>query len=266
VRLSSTGNSALTVLAYLSGIVLAVLASLQAEVRAVEVVAVAFVLVASVLFLPGFWDWSREAPARARLRHRRHLRSLTAEETDHHPSTLPNGIYGYEEIFAMNGLRGDLARLKPKPLAPDGHSYPIEVHRFEDDTYVVGWVSPHDVQSLARQDASRIVLWMRRRRKKVAGSLVEVPLSRVITDGTSLGDGSRRNGSRLELDLGATLDANCARLVAPTPAPALHRSPVSRVEIEMHRDGTTSIIVTGNIADSSVGTRDLAHGKAKHKK
>jgi hypothetical protein len=149
VRLSSTGNLALALLAYLSGIVLAVLASLQTEVMAVEAVALVFVGVASVLFIPGFWSWCREAPARAWLRHKRGLRSLTVEETDHHPSALPNGIYGYEEIFAMNGLRGDRARLKPKPIAPDGHPYPIEVHKFGDET-LRGWVGVESRQPVAR--------------------------------------------------------------------------------------------------------------------
>jgi hypothetical protein len=100
----------------------------------------------------------------------------------------------------------------------------------------------------------------------VAGSLVEVLLSRLITDGKSLGDGSRRNGSRLELDLGAAADVNRARVLVPQVTPALHQSPVSRVEIQMHQNGTTLIVVTGNIANTNEAASGLAQGKGKKMK
>jgi len=56
VRMDSATSGWLAVLAYISGIVLAVLAAAQANLRAVETVALAFVVLASASLLPPLWN------------------------------------------------------------------------------------------------------------------------------------------------------------------------------------------------------------------
>jgi len=138
---------------------------------------------------------------RARLRREHKLRRIVGNETYMHPSALPNGIYCYEEVFAMSGLRGDRARGKPRRVNRDGHTYPIEIHRYGDESYVVGWVSEADKQAMHGSTSARITLWMRRQGRRVASSLVEVPVACLDSDGESRGDGCKGNDFRLLLDL-----------------------------------------------------------------
>jgi hypothetical protein len=60
------------------------------------------------------------------------------------------------------------------------------------------------MQFLAGTAECHVTLWMCRQRRTLAGFLVEVPLSRVVADGESRGEGSRTSGFRLLLDLVAT--------------------------------------------------------------
>jgi hypothetical protein len=150
-------------------------------------------------FLTG---WSAEERIRARLRRSHALRPLATDEVDSPPGALPSGVFGFEEIFASKGLLGGQARLKA-----DGSRYPMEVHKFLGEVYVVGFVSDSDLRSLNSDRRGEITLWMRRQRD--ARALVEVPTSRVA-DERSLGDGSALNGFRLGLTLGPATDRSNA--------------------------------------------------------
>ena len=206
MRLGTTWDRGLAVLAFFSGIVLAVLAGFQVEPAVIVVVAVLFLLAMFGLFVPPAYRWWVEQRPRAKSRRHQQLRLVRGAEAGKPPSKLDDGVYGYEEIFAVKGMKiGDdsPAKLKPNPFAPDGHAYPIEVHRHGGETYLVGYVSASDATLLESGAACRVTLWMRRQMGAPTRArwLVEVPLSR-ITDDRCDGDGSEGSGAfRLELDL-----------------------------------------------------------------
>lgn len=144
--------------------------------------------------LAAYFRRSSEERERADLRAAHGLRLVHgADETERAPRDVPDGVCGYEEIFAVAGLKNGEARLKP-----DRNPYPLEVHKFEGETYVVGYCSPTANNSLSSDAECRLTLWMRR--QNPADVLVEVPISRV-TGEQSLGTGTRRNAFRLDLTL-----------------------------------------------------------------
>jgi hypothetical protein len=206
MRLNTTWDRAVAMLAFLSGIALAVLAALQVAAVVIVVVAILFVVAMLGSFVPPARRWWVEQRPRVMSRRREHLRLVRGKQAGMPPSDLPDGVYGYEEIFAVKGMQQrdeSPAKLKPNPIAPDGHAYPIEVHRFAAETFLVGYVSDTDAKLLASGRGCHLTLWMRRQMGAPtrARTLAEVPLSRVDDDVCD-GDGSEGSGAfRLELDL-----------------------------------------------------------------
>jgi hypothetical protein len=143
--------------------------------------------------LRSFYRNGREELERRGLRNRRHLKRVALNEMEQPPSALPDGVYGFDEIFAVAGMRpggpkANEARIKPDRRKPNGDPYPLEVHKYAGETWLVGYVEP-DRRSLAENPTSTggLTLWMRRTDR--ATELVPVPLSRVGPE-TSRGDRS----------------------------------------------------------------------------
>ena len=200
MRLGSR-DTALAVLAILVAIVLAILAAAQVASGVVIGFGLGFVLLTLLIFVPAlvasYPDWVEERQ-RGRLRKLRHLRVVEGEISNQPPSKLPNDVYGFEEVFAFSGLKdGVRAKVKPDTHAPDGHQYPIEVHKLDDETFAVGYLSEQDHEVfLTMEPGRRVTLWLRR--QDDASTLVEVPLSRWREEASD-GDGSLRNAYRLHL-------------------------------------------------------------------
>jgi hypothetical protein len=213
-RINSSDRAiALAIAGILIAIVLAILAAVQASSNAIVICGgVTFVLIV-VLYVPAlheFYRVGREQFQRWSLQKRRGLRLVRNNEADTPPSRLPDKVYGYEEIFAVAGLRSwgahaDAARIKPDRTNKDGSPYPLEVHKFDGETWLVGYVAPQS-RALAETatESGELILWMRR--TKANHALVEIPLGRV-TEEKSLGDrssiGSAKNLFRLFLRLTA---------------------------------------------------------------
>lgn len=136
----------------------------------------------------------REHHERAALRRAHGLRVVRGPEADASPEQLPDGVFGFEEIFAVDGLKDGRARLKPDHEAPDGHPYPLEVQKRVGEVFLVGYVSADDANDIATPDRHHVKLWMRRNRD--APVLVAISLP-TIEASQSLGDGSPENGFRI---------------------------------------------------------------------
>lgn len=150
-----------------------------------------------------------EERARNQLRQEDGVRSIGISEGDSRVLDLPSNVYGYEEIFALDGLRKwrteHLARLKPDRTDPSGRPYPLEVQKLVADVYIVGFVAEADRQITEHPEAcGQVVLCMRRTRW--APAIAKIPVGRVV-DGWPRGDRNdslARNIFRLELVLEKT--------------------------------------------------------------
>jgi hypothetical protein len=140
-------------------------------------------------------DQKGEERERKRLRADHNLRVVRGVETDSSAQELPNDVFGYEEIFAVQGLMDGRARVKP---ARD--TYPLEVHKVDGAVYLIGFVSEVDCEILDHNLDGSVILWMRR--QKDATVLARVPLARVEAE-ESRGDGTTTNPFRLVLELRA---------------------------------------------------------------
>jgi hypothetical protein len=228
-RASERYGVALAIFGILVSLILAVLSAVKASSVAITVCAVVTILLIVLLYVPAMTTFYRdtcEELQRKRLRKKRGLKLVTDDDTDQPPLRLPDGIYGYEEIFSIAGLRStgqhaNEARIKPDRMRPDGYPYPLEdpleVHRFkgqaspsssdtssiEERTWLVGYVSA----SLASwaddvSKAGQLSLWMRRTKQNK--HLTSIALSRVTnetTRGDRNWDSSAKNLYRLVLDL-----------------------------------------------------------------
>ena len=142
---------------------------------------------------------AKEARERRALRRFRKLRVVAGSETDLSPHELPDGIYGFEVVFAVAGIRSGRARIKPDGTNPVGVPYPLEVHKFDGETWLVGYVS----RDVTVSGDGEIELWMRRRSR--SDRIIEIPVSCLEDDGESRGDrswdSSAKNIFRLRLNL-----------------------------------------------------------------
>ena len=127
-------------------------------------------------------------------RERRELRRKTGvtlvDEVDStkNPSDIIGKKYGFEEIFAFEGLRDGRAVVKPDETTSDGRHYPLEVHACDGRLYLVGYMKPDDLRTLTSSTERReVVLWMRR--TSAATSLLRVPVS-IVDEHKTRGDRS----------------------------------------------------------------------------
>ena len=96
------------------------------------------------------------------------------------PAALLTGhVYGYEQIFAVSGLRrngpnAQLARLKPDRTDPNGFPYPLEIHVHEDKVHLVGFVERRHRHFADPTTTGDCLLWMRR--TKGADTLITLAL------------------------------------------------------------------------------------------
>ena len=160
MRLDSRSNSALAVLAYLSGIVLAVLGAVRASPFAFIVVGALFLLSATPIFFRGVHAWWNERDRRADRGHHG-LQSPAPVDSDCSPGSMPDNTYGFEEISSLWGLQNGLARVKPNRFKPQDHEYPLELHKHSGEIYLGGWLSGPDFGVLTSMTAGRVTLWMK---------------------------------------------------------------------------------------------------------
>jgi hypothetical protein len=109
------------------------------------------------------------------------------------PELLPDGVYCFEEIFAVQGLKNNNARCKPTRSSPNGY-YPLEIHKSGGRMFLVGYV---DTKAIS----SAVSLWMRRDNRH--RFLCRLALDAILEE-ESMGDGTPRNGFRLSLKFSTT--------------------------------------------------------------
>jgi hypothetical protein len=202
---------ALAILGIVVSLVLAILGVLDAPTASIVILGLATIVLIVAIYSPtlrSFYRNGREELQRRALRRRRSLRLVALNEMEHPPATLPDGVYGFEEIFAVDGLRSDgpnanKSRIKPDPRKANGDPYPLEVHKYAGQTWLVGYIDPDQrVLAVDPDSVGQVILWMRRTDQ--ANVLVPVPLSRVGPE-ESLGDrsldSSEQNIYRLVLGL-----------------------------------------------------------------
>jgi hypothetical protein len=205
------------------GILVALIDEILATVKAPEPAIVACSGV-TLLLIPwlyrrvlwGFYLDAREERQRKARRAKRKLRLVAGEEADNPPAELDDRVYGYEVIFSVKGLRSGEARLKPDRTTDDGRPYPLEIHKFDGEVWLVGYVSPRD--KVVAEDAAQagdLSLWMRRTRAHAV--LVEIPLSRIDGEPTSRGDRSRDSTAKNIFRLLLKLTADRPSATASTP-------------------------------------------------
>jgi hypothetical protein len=223
IRASERGI-ALAIFGILVSLVLAILAALRAPAGVIVACSATTVVLIVAIYVPtmrGFYWNIREELQRQSRRKAHNLRNVAGDEADSSPQDLPDGVYGYEEIFSVMGLRSGDARLKPDRTNTVGYPYPLEVHKFSNDTWLVGYVSREEKQLVDNAtETGQLSLSMRRTKTK--GILVEIPLSRVIGNGESRGDRSwdsfAKNLYRLILPLASAPEDTEARpLNQPEP-------------------------------------------------
>ena len=203
---------ALAILGIVVSLALAILVALDAPTASVVISGLATIFVIVAIYSPTlryFYRNGREELERRSFRKRRSLRLVGLNEMERAPTALPDGVYGFDEIFAVAGLRpdgphGNEARIKPDRRKANGEPYPLEVHTYAGETWLVGYVEP-DQSALAwnPESVGQVTLWMRRTDRATA--LVPVALLRVGPE-KSLGDrsldSSEKNLYRLVLDIG----------------------------------------------------------------
>jgi hypothetical protein len=207
---SSQRAIGLAIFGILVSLIIAMLAAVNATPAAIVACAGVTLLLILLLYVPvlrGFYLDGREERQRRARRASRKLRLVTGDEADLSPAELSDRVYGYEEIFSVAGLRSGEAKIKPDRTRPEGYPYPLEIHKFDGEAWLVGYVSPrYKLLAENPSEAGELSLWMRR--TKANNVLVEIPLSRVNGDPKSLGDrswdSSAKNIFRLVLELTAT--------------------------------------------------------------
>jgi hypothetical protein len=152
-----------------------------------------------VMSSPRVYEWRK----RRQLRERLGLERLDKLQQENSPSEIANGQYGFDVIYSVHGLKeldpdpNNWARLKrARGTATYVGRYPLEIHRRDGKTYLVGFVSDDDKRLLDGTSGGEVKLWMRPLWR--AKTAVEVALERVEREG-SRGDGTWRNPWRLEL-------------------------------------------------------------------
>jgi len=113
-------------------------------------------------------------------------------------------------IYSIQGLResdpneNKWARIKKSSgtSQPVATQFPLEVHGYNGNTFLVGYISKFAKSILDGTESGEIILWMRRSRKKGrrATVLVEIPLSRIKDEG-SRGLGTWKSPYHLFLQL-----------------------------------------------------------------
>jgi hypothetical protein len=203
-RRSAARDSALTSFGIVVTIWLTILTVVEAPPPVVVISGIAAAAVIVFLYVPTLLSSLsdlREYGPRRRNRNAHHLRLVRGEETDSPPADLPDGVYGFEEIFAVAGFKDGRARVKPESVAPDGHRYPLEVQRWGDETYIVVYVSDEGLRCAGGHESCVLPLWTRRQRD--AARVASVAVSRVRGEQTR-GDGGQHNPFRLVLELSAS--------------------------------------------------------------
>src|SRR5690242_5875166 len=101
---------ALAILGIVVSLALAILVALDAPTASIVISGLATIVVIVAIYSPTlryFYRNGREELERRTLRKRRSLRLVALEEMEQAPTALPDGVYGFEEIFAVAGLRAD---------------------------------------------------------------------------------------------------------------------------------------------------------------
>jgi hypothetical protein len=209
---SSQRGIALAVIGILASLVLSILVAFQVSRFIILICAGATVLFIAGLYarvLQGLFLDFREERQRKRHRERRGLKLVADDAVDTLPRKM-SMVYGYEEMHAVAGLRSEgecanTARIKPDRTKSDGYPYPLEIHIFDGEIWLVGYLPQGGpVQTAGTNATEEFSLWMRR--KKRTDVLAEIPLSRVIDDesrGDRSWDSSARNIYRLLMKLKA---------------------------------------------------------------
>lgn len=192
---------ALAIFGIVVSLILSMLAAAKAPTQAILTSAGVTLTLIILLYSPELRRFTRDAKEereRRKLRRARRLRVVSGVEADMSPYELPDGVFGYEVIFAVAGLRSGTARIKPDRTNPEGYPYPLEVHKFNGETWLVGYIAANVTED---QDGY-IDLWMRRKTR--SDQLVEISLARLEDDGESRGDrswdSSAKNIFRLKLN------------------------------------------------------------------
>jgi hypothetical protein len=166
---------------------------------AVGVVALLWLLIVSS---PKIYEWR----LRKGERKIHDLQRLRRDEEERSPSQIRDNQYGFEVIFATHGLKerdpdpNNWARIKRTRGSGSyvDHGFPLEVHKYQGTTYIVGFVSDDHKRVVEGNDTGIITLWMRPRWS--ARNVAEVPLTRITEEG-SRGLGTWRSPSFLLLNL-----------------------------------------------------------------
>lgn len=156
----------------------------------------------AVTSVPKTYDWWK----RSQIRRERQLHRLRRADQEKSPSAIQDGQYGFEVIFATQGLK----ELDPDPnkwarvkrtrghATYIEHGYPLEVHKQLGKVYLVGYASDAASGIITTGQSGSIELWMKPRSE--ARNVIEVPLDRISSEG-SRGDGTRQNPWFLQLSL-----------------------------------------------------------------
>jgi len=187
----------LATLGVVSGVLLAMGSALHWSDGTIEVVgSLTLVFLAWALLVPVIHGIQLEIEEKKR-RESRRKRGLTVGDGSIHES---RGKFGFERIFALEGLANEEAILHPRRNPPERtDEYPLEIHRTEDETYLVGFVSRKD-RGQMDLDTADMTLWMH---PNIRGNqLVEVPFRRVdVNRSRASGDGNRLDPFCLKLRL-----------------------------------------------------------------
>jgi len=172
---------------------------------AIVIGAVAFLWLITAVAVPAIYDWGK----RRGLRKDHELQKLTVAEQEKSPSQISrHAWFGFEVIYSTDGLKevdpdpNTWARLKRGRGGSQyiAYAFPLEVHRYQRRTYIVGYATSADISVLERGANGQIDLWMRPVWRAHAKEVVEVPLARIDRDG-SRGLGTWKSPWRLELTL-----------------------------------------------------------------
>jgi hypothetical protein len=117
--------------------------------------------------------WSLHKEEQDRKAHRSELAPVDDEML---VCKMERGTYGFEETFAIDGLRSGKARPKPQETDGVGKQYRLEVHRLSDENgtlQIVGYVSPDQDPEVLSGECS-CDLYMRRDDKRSRWAAVPV--------------------------------------------------------------------------------------------
>src|ERR1700722_9683207 len=171
-----TRTTALGFFAIANSIIFAVVAIVPRQPRPWTVGAAAFVGFAALLALlitlaPKAVEWFQ----RHRLRKLHGLNQKALDGPELPPSRLhPSSWFGYEVIYSIQGLResdpneNKWARIKKSSgtSQPVATQFPLEVHGYNGNTFLVGYISKFAKSILDGTESGEIILWMRRSRTK----------------------------------------------------------------------------------------------------